>query len=286
MNRRAEKNLFWFPFLLVCALFGASQAQPPASPVKPQPFYEQCPALTAGQATDDAVTRAIASLKGKDAKLRTLAAQQLSQSCDRRAVDPLIELLQDEDPLIRIAAVEALGKLGDPAAVSFLTDLISDNDWRVRMALISTMASFKIFRARNVVLNGIANSNNNEITDENDMRVRGAAILTVNQLKDVQYSRKAILFLHLFLESKRENVRRIAEQTMYELKNTHNGPTEMYAILKQHYYFEIRRWMAYWIGKLNLKNAREVLQDAAANDSDQRVRQAASEALKQLPEAK
>jgi len=286
MNRRAEKNLFLFPFLLVCALFATSQAQPPSSPIKPRPIYEQCPALTAAKTTDDAVTRAIASLKGKDAKAREQAAQQLSQSCDSRAVDPLIELLNDEDPLIRIAAVEILGKLGASEAVSFLTDLINDKDWRVRMALISTMASFKIFRARNVVLNGIANPDGAEITDENDMRVRCAAILTVNQLKDVQYSRKAILFLHSFLESKHENIRWLAEQTMYELKNTRNGPTEMYAILKQHYYFEIRRWMAYWIAKLNLEKAREVLQHAAANDSDQRVQQAASEALKQLPAPK
>ncbi|MGH9831751.1 MAG: HEAT repeat domain-containing protein [Blastocatellia bacterium] len=286
MNRRAEKNLFWFPFLLVCALFATSQAQPQASPIKPQPIYEQCPALTAGKATGDAITRAITSLKGKDAKIRTQAAQQLSQACDRRAVDPLIELLNDEDPLIRIAAVEALGKLGASEAVSFLTDLINDNDWRVRMALISTMASFKIFRARNVVLNGIANPNGADIVDENDVRVRCMAILTVNQLKDVQYSRKAILFLHFFMESKNENFRRLAEQTMYELKNTRNGPTEMYALLKQHYYFEIRRWMAYWIAKLNLENAREVLQGAAANDADSRVRQAAADALKQLPVAK
>jgi HEAT repeat protein len=286
MNRRAEKNLFRFPFLLVCALFATSQAQPQASPIKPQPLYEQCPALTAGKTADDAVTRAIAALKSKDAKLRTQAAQQLSQACDRRAVDPLIELLQDEDPLIRIAAAEALGKLGDPAAVSFLTDLISDKDWRVRMALISAMASFKIIRARNVVLNGIANPDGVDIADENDMRVRCAAILTVNQLKDVQYSRKAILFLQFFMESKHENTRRLAEQTMSELKNTRNGPTEMYALLKQHYYFGVRQWMASWIAKLNLENAREVLQDAAANDSDSRVRQAASEALKQLPAAK
>jgi HEAT repeat protein len=286
MDRRAEKSLFRFPFLLVCALFATSQAQPQASPVKPQPIYEQCPALTAGKATDDAVMRAIASLKGKDAKIRTQAAQRLSQSCDRRAVDPLIELLNDEDPLIRIAAVEALGKLGDPASVSLLMDLTSDNHWRVRMALISALASFKIFGPRNVVLNGIANPGGVEITDENDIRVRCAAILTVNQLQDVQYSRKAILFLHFFQESKHENIRRLAEQTMYELKNTRNGPTEMYALLKQHYYFEIRRWMAYWIAKLNLENARAVLQDAAANDADQRVRQAASEALKQVPAAK
>lgn len=286
MNRRIEKNLFCFPFLLVCALFATLQAQPPASPIKPQPFYKQCPALTTDKAADDAVTRAIASLKGKDAKIRTQAAQRLSQACDSRAVEPLIELLRDEDPLIRIAAVEALGKLGASEAVVYLVDLIFDNDWRVRMSLISTMASFKIFKARNAVLNGIANPGGVEVTDENDLRVRCAAILTVNQLQDVQYSRKAILFLHFFMESKQENIRRLAEQTMYELKNTRNGPTEMYALLKQHYFFEIRRWVAYWIAKLNLENAREVLQYAAINDSDQRVRQEASEALKQLPAAK
>lgn len=307
MSRRAEKFHF-LPFsplsllssqtirklacaggntiLLICALSGASQAQPQAQPIKPQPIHEQCPALTAGKAADDAVTRAMASLKGKDTKARTEAAQQLGQSCDSRAVDPLIESLRDEDPLIRIAAVEALGKLGDPVSVDDLIELIFDSDWRVRMALIGTMASFKTFKARNTVLNGIANPNGADITDENDMRVRCAAILTVNQLRDVQYSRKAILFLHFFLESKHENIRRMAEQTMYELKNTRNGATELFALLKQYNFFQIRRWAAYWIGRLGIESGREVLQNAAANDPDPSVQRVAADALKQLPAVK
>ncbi len=286
MNRHFEINLSLLSLPLAFALSVAAFAQTQPAPVKPQPIYEQCQPLTAGKAADDAVARAIAQLKSKDAKARAQAAQQLSKPCDSRAVEPLIDLLKDEDPLVRIAAVEALGKLGDLTSVDFLIELIFDKDWRVRMALISTMASFKTFKARNTVLNGIANPSGADITDEDDMRVRCSAILTVNQLKDVQYSRKAILFLYLFLESKHEPIRRLAEQTMYELKNTRNCATEMFALLKQHNFFEIRRWAAYWIGKLGIENGREVLQNASANDSDPRVRQAAADALKQLPDPK
>ncbi len=284
MNRGIEKNLL-LSLIFICALCGAARAQTPA-PLKPQPIYEQCQSLAAGKAADDAVALAISALKGKDAKARIQATQQLSKACDSRAVDPLLDALKDDDPLLRIAAVEALGKLGDPASVDFLIEVIFDQDWRVRMALISAMASFKTFKARNTVLNGIANPSGAEITDENDMRVRCAAILTVNQLRDVQYSRKAILFLYGFLESKHEPIRKLAEQTMSELKHTRNFAPEMFALIKQHNFFEIRRWAAYWLGRLGIEEGREVLQNAATSDSDPRVRQAAADALKQLPAAK
>jgi HEAT repeat protein len=278
--------LFAISFLFACTIFDAASAQTPPPPLKPQPFYEQCQSLAAGKSGDDAVAQAIAALKGKEAKTRIQAAQQLGKSCDSRAVEPLLDLLKDEDPLVRIAATQALGKLGDTESVEPMVELVIDKDWRVRFALISTMASFKTFRARNTVLNGIANPSGVDVTDENDMRVRCAAILTVNQLKDVQYSRKAILFLYSFLESKHEHIRKLAEQTLFELKNTRNFPSEMNALLKQHANFEMRRWAAYWMGRLGLESGREALENAAANDPDARVKLAASEALKQLPVVK
>lgn len=283
MNRCCKPICFWLLYLLAGALLITSSAPAQTAPIKPQTFYEQCPALKAGTTNDDHVARAIAALKDKDAPTRAQAAQQLSQACDSRAVEPLIDALQDADPQVRIAAITALGKLGDTNAVQPLAELIPDQDWRVRMALVSALASFKTFRARNQVLNGIANPSGADISDEDDMRVRAAAILTVNQLQDVQYSRKAILFVYNLLNSPHAPIRKLAEQTMFELKHTRNAATELAAILKNDHNPELRRWAALWIGKLGMDSNRELLQTAAANDADPGVRQTAADALKQLP---
>jgi HEAT repeat protein len=255
---------------------GRAMAQSP----QPQPIFDQCKSLTAGRI--ETVSRAIALLKDKDSKVRVQAAQQLSESCDQRVVEPLTELLRDEDPVIRVAAVEALGRVGDPESIQPLNDLLNDKDWRVRLALVSSLSSYKTFSARNPVLNVIANPSSIEITDVDDMRVRCAAILTLNQLPDVSYSRKALLFLYTFLQSKHSPIRHLAEQTMIALKNTRNGSIELIALVKQSNNPELRRWSAEWIGKLGIERGREILQEVAQKDPDARVKQEAASALKAL----
>lgn len=268
-----------YSLLLLC---GCAKAQTNVPDLKPQPIYDQCPKLQTGSATDDAVAKSISSLKDKDAKVRAQSASQLGKSCDSRGVDPLIERLKDEDVAVRVAAVEALGRLGQPDSAEDLINTIQDQDWRVRMALISSLASFKTFRARNMVLNGIANPSDADITDIDDMRVRASAILTCNQMHDVIYSRKAVLFLYNFLESKHEPIRKIAEQTMYALKNTRNGPSEFAGILKQSNFPTMRRWAAEWIGKIGIEYCRQALEEAAANDPDPAVQRVSAESLKAL----
>jgi len=277
----AGKRRRWMLCLSVCVWLGAACAKAQTIPIKAVPVYEQCQALTAG--TDDGVAKSIAALKSQDAKVRAQAAKQLSKSCDSRAVDPLIDALKDSDMDVRIAIVEALGKLGDPNSVEFLINVIGSSDWRTRLTLIGALASFKTFLARNAVLNQIANPNGADITDETDMRTRCVAILTVCEMKDVYYSRKSILFLYGFLQSKHENIRKLAEQTLMELKNSRNGASEMAAILRQSNDPSLRRWAATWIGKIGLEGARDALQQAATNDADTSVRQLATESLKQLP---
>ena len=279
MNHRVNSNMRRLLFLFACFLINTASAKAQSVTVEPQPIYEQCAALKGSSSRNDAATHAIATLKGKDSKARAQAARWLGQSCDKRAVDPLIDLLKDEDPLVRLTAVEALGKLGDRDSVEPLIDSISDNDWRVRMALVSALASFKTFRARNSVLNLIANPSGADISDVDDMRVRCAAILTVNQLKDVSYSGKAVLLLYGFLESRHSAIRQLAEQTMFALKNTRNGPSEFNAILKQNNAPMLRRWAAVWIGKIGIESAQAVLEEVSRTDSDPGVRQAAIEAL-------
>ena len=285
MNNRNLQRLL--PLLCLLTGFSAACATAQTPPIKSAPIYEQCPALSAGTAADDAVAKAIAALKTPDAKARAQAAGQLSQTCDSRAVDPLIDLLKDPDTSVRVATWETLGKLGDPISIQPMFDAaFVEKDWRVRMGMISAFASFKTFQARNALTNTIAHTNGADITDDTDMRVRCVAILTACQLKDVQHSRKPIMFLYEFLQSRHENIRKLAEQTMLELKNTRNGSSEMTGILSQSKDPMVRRWAALWIGKIGLEGARSALEEAVATDSDPTVKQLAAESLKQLPVAK
>src|SRR4029453_7517827 len=105
-------------------------------------------------------------------------------------------------------------------------------------------------RARNGILNGIANPSGADISDVNDMYVRCSAILTCNQFTDVAFSRKAILFLYDFLRSKFPTTQQMAEKTLYDLKHTRNAATEFRAMLKGDHNPVLRRWAAEWIGKI------------------------------------
>lgn len=289
MNSGRKQKLIFLACLLASAWLNEACATAQTAPIKPLPIYEQCPSLATGAggaASDDAVAQAIAALKSQDAKARASAAQQLGKACDSRAVEPLIDALNDKDTDARIAVIEALGRLGDANSVQPMIEIVGSADWRARMALVSAFASFKTFLGRNAIVNHIANPSGADITDENDMRVRCAAILTACQLTDVTYSRKSILFLYGFLQSSHSNIRKLAEATLMELKNTRNGGSEMASILKQSNDPTLRRWAAEWIGKIGLEGARDALQQAATSDPDASVRQLAAESLKQLPTVK
>jgi HEAT repeat protein len=282
MNRPVFTNFLRPLCLLAWVLVGVINVTAQTTTVRSQPIYQQCQALSAGSSGDDAVARAVVALKDNDPRVRAQNARELSSACDKRAIEPLTDLLQDQDLSVRLAAIEALGKLGDPESVRALNELVDDKDWRVRLALVGALASFNTYHARNLVVNGIANPNGVEITDLDDMRVRCAAVLTANQLTDVVHSRKSVLFLHGFLQSKHEPVRQLAEQAMFALKSTRNGSSELIGLLKGSSNPEIRRWSAQWIGKLGIENGRDSLTEVAAKDPDTKVKQAAAEALKAL----
>lgn len=261
---------------MIAACVIAAQTRDPG--IKSRPIYEQCKSLSIGNDHDETAA-ALISLKDKDPSVRTQAALRLGKSCDSRAAEALLTSLRDEEPTVRAAAVEGVGRLGPMDSAEELIELIEDKDWRVRMALISALASFKSFRARNMVLNGIANPSGREITDVDDMRVRCSAILTCNDMHDVSYSRKAIMFLYSLLQSKSEPIRKLAEQTMYDLKNTRNAPSEFVGILQQSHTPIIRRWAAKWIGEIGLEYGRPALEQAAAQDADPEVQKIATAAL-------
>jgi HEAT repeat protein len=260
-------------------------AVPAQAKLEPQPLIEQCSALSPGASDQATLQRQVAQLKSSEAKARQAAVPQLGKTCQSQAVEPLIELLKDPDPLVRCAAIETLGHLGAKDSVEPLVELTADPDWRVRLALVRALSSFKTFGAKNAVLNSIVNANDVVISDEDDLRVRLIGILTLNQLTDVQFSRKAVQFMYSFLRSNNLQFRQLAEQTMFALKDTRNGPVELTGILKQHHMPEMRRWAAQWLGDLHIERGRQALEEAAANDAAPAVKHAATEALAKLNQA-
>lgn len=263
-------------FCLIVPVAVMAQSSSSSLPIRALPLYEQCASLQ----TSDAATASIVGLKDKDPQKRIKAAEALAKSCDSRATAALLTATKDEDVKVKVAAIEALGKLGDREAIDPLIELIEGADWQMRMALVRTLAAFQVYRSNNALLNALTNPGDKKITEENDLRVRCLGILTVNQLRDVRFSRKAIGFMFTFQEHEKPEFRRIAEETGLELRNTRNGFHELAAILKQHNFPEFRRKAAYWLGKFSTDEARAALEDAAANDKDPSVVRAAQDALK------
>jgi len=274
-------------FHLAIPLILALTVTAAAQDLKPLPLIEQCPALASDAPGDDAIAKQVAALADPNPAGRAEAARALGGSCRKSAVEPLIDLIKDSDMDVRVAAIESLGRLGDDDSVQFLADLIfADRQPRLLLALIRCLASFKTFKAKNWVVNGIANPNGADISDVDDMRVRCIAILTMNTLKDVSHSRKSILFLNPLLNSSHASTRELAEKTMYALKETRNGPTELIALVKQSNDPHLRKWTIEWIGKLKIEKARDLLEATAASDNDPQVRAAATEALKSVESKK
>lgn len=69
------------------------------------------------------LTKEIAKLGSKKARIRIDAATKLGILQDKRAVRPLIEALNDENILVQGAAAEALGNIGDPRSLGELRRL-------------------------------------------------------------------------------------------------------------------------------------------------------------------
>jgi HEAT repeat protein len=242
------------------------------------PLYEQCPALQgAGEAPGG-----IAGLKDGDAAKRAKAAEALAKSCDSRAVESLIAALKDPEVPVRLAVAEALGRLGDRGAIDPLVEALEDSEWRVRAGIGRALASFQTQPSGNATLNVLTNPGEKQVTDEGDMRARCAGVLLVNQLRDVRFSRKAIGFLFSFIGNENPALRRVAEETAMELKNTRNGYHELIGILKQHNYPDFRRKAAFYLGKFNLETARAALTEASIGDRDPTVQRAAKEALESM----
>jgi len=87
-----------------------------------------------GEIGEPAIDPLIETLKSKEYGwgYRSNAAKALGEIGDLRAFDPLIDALQDEYSGVRKEAATALGKIGDPRAVEPLIESLGDKDLGVR----------------------------------------------------------------------------------------------------------------------------------------------------------
>lgn len=244
--------------------------------------YPKCEVLGTENAD---VPGQIAQLKDKNVSVREKAARSLGTSCDQRAVEPLMAVLTDPEAKVRAAAVESLGRLGDRAAVTPLIEMAQEKekDWSVRLVLGTSLATFQYHPAGYAALNSVANPQSDPVKSAEEMKARCNAILGINEMTDVRFSRKAILFLFRFLrETTDPQVKQVAEETLMKLSETRNGVHEIRAIFKQDTFPENRANAALWLGRHGVESARAMLTEASIGDGQPRVRQAAKEALAML----
>lgn len=278
--------LLWLFAVTFTSLAGA-QSGPSvgAGTFKPhaEALYVQCESLAPKPSGGIGLKTDLGALKSPQVKVRIEAAERLARSCDRRAVLPLLSVLKnDVEPLARAAAVKALGQLGDPESIDLLREAISDPAWQVRAQLGLSLCSFQVHRSSYDALNQLGNPVDQNIADLSDLFVRSQALLAVNQLRDVNFSRKAVHFLIVLADHDRPEYREMAGQIFIELKKTRNGAHELVGVLKQNLNPSFRVKAAQWIARLGIASAEEALTEAAAEDADPRVRSAATAALAQL----
>ena len=166
-----------------------------------------------------------------------------------------------------------------------MRESITDPAWQVRREIGRALCSFQVHRASYDVLNILINPTLTTVTDSGDLLARCQSILAINQLRDVNFSRKAVQFIFYFLWSptgSRPEYRDMALATVEELKNTRNGSHELVGILKQNINPAFRRQAAEWLGKYGIESGKDALTEAAEDDRDPSVRLAAAKALEQL----
>jgi HEAT repeat protein len=283
-------KLLSIPLLIVMSLAARAQSQLPDS-FKPhvEPLYEQCASLTSAK-SEPGVDGYIAALESPDVTKRITAADKLAGACDSRATAPLLKMLTDDKEITaRAAAAVALGKLGDRDAIDPLREAIADPAWQVRLEVGRSLCSFQVHRASYDVLNVLVNPQSTSVTELGDLYARCQSILAINQLRDVNFSRKAVHFLLYFPDlptAGNAAYRELVTATLTELKNTRNGPHEFVGIFKQNLNPIFRIQAAQWIARLGILSGEEALEEAAQSERDPQVRNAAAKALADLRQSK
>ncbi|MFZ4627757.1 MAG: HEAT repeat domain-containing protein [Blastocatellia bacterium] len=284
MNKKYGRGQSGSVLLITCLLTTswAAVSRPVQPAIAPVAIPKQCESLTTGS-PEDAIAHDLASLALPQSEAKTEETlRQLAGSCDTRAVMALIARLGASSLSTRLAAIDGLGRLGGQESAEALLEQLSDPTPQIRLALIPAMVAFPESRMRINVLNLIARGNPQEIETPEKAALTGVAMLTLNQLIDTSFNRKAILFQFELEQAGIPAIQPTVASSMSGLTKTRNGVRELIGILKKHNAPVIRVWAATWLGKLRVEEAREALQNTAANDQNSGVKDAAAAALREL----
>jgi HEAT repeat protein len=204
------------------------------------------------------------ALRDIDWQVRLSATQALGRQGDDRAIEPLITALEDVNLEVRSGAAEALGDLGESAVISLIKVLRSKGDQEdVRLGVTRALGQIRQLPA-------LIELGSNDWTT----RMRGAEAL--GQRREVW----TVPLLRTALKDSREEVRLCAIQSLAKIW----GMPVLNQLGSNNW--RVRATAARGLGELEDARAVEPL-ELALVDSDSRVRQAASEALRRIgtPEA-
>lgn len=261
--------------------------------IRARPLIEPCRPVAGAEKR---IAEALAGLKSTTPLRRREAIDGLARLCHPAGLEAVTGVLADDDPEIRRAAIVAIGQLRDlrvaqppqplesasDPLVDSLIRLVRDPDWRVRFALTRTLASLQVYQASNTILNLMANPGMQRILDRDDLRVRCQAILMVNQLRDVRFSRKSIGFLATFADYTEPQLQSIVIETVAELEKTRNGYHELVGIARKQGTPQLRIRAMEWLAQWKKGEVRPMLEEIAAAEANQRVREAAQLILQSL----
>jgi len=128
--------------------------------------------VPAGYGQTDRVSRLISELKGKNARVRHRAAEELVK-IGAPAVEPLIAALKDPDSPVRVGAVGVLGNIKDPRAVEPLMAALKDPDSGARGGAAVALGKIKDPRAVEPLMAALKDM---------DSGVRGGAVEALGEI--------------------------------------------------------------------------------------------------------
>jgi HEAT repeat protein len=210
---------------------------------------------------DRAVKPLAALLADKDSNLRSTVEGTLVKF---KAVDTLIEALKSSDANARERAASALGKLEDKQATRPLIALLSDRESRVRQSAAEALGKLGDKEAVEPLIALLADRETN---------VRRAAVEALDKLGDD----RAVKPLAALLADKDSNLRSTAREALVKLE----AVDVLIEALKQSNPVA-RIEAARALGRLGDRKAIEPLNNLLQTETDESVKSAVKDALKQL----
>lgn len=255
----------------------------------PQTIVREAAATTLGRLGDRSSSGPLSlALLDEAEEVRAAAAQALGRVGDGKAVSLLEIVLQDPHPEVREAAIGGLGELGDPSARKALLALVQDDDPLVREAVAQALLLLEQPISQEMI---------HLLFQEKDLSTqqvaRGAVSLLADLGLSIQEEQGCIAPLVVALQSANKEIEKVVMcyligRALDVLHERLSLQPLLNALRQERQPAAIEEGIWRMVSSL----AQEAVQErkmlrllvAAANDLDQRVREAIDEAVKWLLE--